>query len=66
VLSETDFLRLRKNEEPFLASVGGGGGCSFKFCIEAAVCGTLGRGDLSCEEMWLDPLGVVRGRCCWE
>jgi hypothetical protein len=50
VPSETDFFRLLKKDECFLASKGGGG-CSFKFCKEAAGCGTFGRGDLICEEM---------------
>lgn len=49
-LSVTDFFRRLKNEECFLASVGGGG-CSFRFCIEVAVWGTRGREDLSCDAM---------------
>ena len=63
-LSETDFFRLLKNEECFFVRAGGGGGCSFRFCIEAAVCGPLGREGFICEEMWLELLGVVRGRVC--
>jgi hypothetical protein len=45
VISETDFLRLLKKEEGFLAKTGGTGGC-ISFERAAVVCGTLGK-DLS-------------------
>ena len=60
VNSETDFLRLLKKEEGFLAKEGGAGGC-VSFGREALVCGTLGK-DFSWLAMCALLLGVVRGR----
>ena len=61
-LSVTDFFRRRKKDECFLAKVGGGA-CWVSLCSACAVCGTLGS-DFSCDAMWFEPLGVVRGRVC--
>lgn len=58
--SETDFLRLLKKDEGFLAKTGGAGGC-ISFERPEAVCGTLGK-DFSWLAMCALLLGVVRGR----
>ena len=60
VASETDFLRLLKKDEGFLAKTGGAGGC-ISFERSTAVCGALGK-VFEWLAMCVLLLGVVRGR----